>query len=509
MSMKPPATARPGGSGVAQPRQSTASKPGTAPAGAKAKHQPEWQAPKPADVKKPAVAPSSGSGRVATGGDEAPSPRSRTEMASPALQAGLAGIAGTVADGSMQSLERGALGLLQSPVPVPGTPVTGFGELRADDLQRLLQSAQASGMTPSSLQGLLQSAQVGGMTPGGPQGPMQGGGLQGLLQSAQAQAGGLQGMLQQSASGASLAPGNLNLLAAMQQAAAQGGGQLQGLQQGAQGGVAGLQGLLNSAQSGGVGGLQGLLSAAAQGGSAGGLQGPFGGVQLPGNAGDLQQSLMRLGGGLASAFPAGAVTPAAVAGAAVPGHRHHADLWARLEGSGATTLMSPGGGVLSPSMVNGHMAAAGGPAPAPAPRPWPADAKPRISPERRIEVFVEMARAYTWMHGRARECEALLMTRSTASPLAMRGESFLLLALPDNAASQNAVIITTTVTVLSYVSGGLALGSAGTTYKDQLTLFAAVLSLLVGAIAGASRRLGLPFALFELSPCAALQRSPS
>lgn len=54
----------------------------------------------------------------------------------------------------------------------------------------------------------------------------------------------------------------------------------------------------------------------------------------------------------------------------------------------------------------------------------------------------------------------------------------------DNAAAQNAVIITTTVTLLSYVSGGLALGSAGTYYADQLTLLAAVLSLLVGAIAG-------------------------
>lgn len=36
------------------------------------------------------------------------------------------------------------------------------------------------------------------------------------------------------------------------------------------------------------------------------------------------------------------------------------------------------------------------------PQEWPADARPKKSPERQIEIFIELARAYTWMHGRAR-----------------------------------------------------------------------------------------------------------
>ena len=54
----------------------------------------------------------------------------------------------------------------------------------------------------------------------------------------------------------------------------------------------------------------------------------------------------------------------------------------------------------------------------------------------------------------------------------------------DNRASTHAVVITSIVTVLSYVSGGLALTSAN---NFQLTLVAASLSLFVGAISAISK----------------------
>ena len=61
------------------------------------------------------------------------------------------------------------------------------------------------------------------------------------------------------------------------------------------------------------------------------------------------------------------------------------------------------------------------------------------------------------------------------------------LFLTDNRAASNAVMTTAIVTLLSYVSGGLALGASGTSYAASINLFAAVLSLLVGAIACALR----------------------
>lgn len=55
-------------------------------------------------------------------------------------------------------------------------------------------------------------------------------------------------------------------------------------------------------------------------------------------------------------------------------------------------------------MSVGEQRQALGPATEQPPRVWPSDARPRKSPERQIEIFVELARAYTWMHGRARKC---------------------------------------------------------------------------------------------------------
>lgn len=104
--------------------------------------------------------------------------------------------------------------------------------------------------------------------------------------------------------------------------------------------------------------------------------------------------------------------------------------------------------------------------------------------EDQIRIFMAKASAYSWMHDRA--CEpgykglALPLRKSASLPPTPTPSPF---PATDAFNSRNALFTTVLVTLVSYVSGGIALSTAGDP-STWLTVFTAVLTLFAGAVAG-------------------------